>query len=388
MRSTWWRDESELDDQQKEVIRLEVDESPILITGQPGAGKTNLALLRANYLILSGLPRTVVLTMGKVISNFIFAGAELHGLQKHNVMTFHAWAKRLVANAGGTTPEDADDYEVDLMNLVGVLRDLADGDNLESFDAIILDEAQDYPKGASRIFTHVTDRLFITGDQDQQIHRKTQHTMREFEKLATRKIKLDYHYRNGLAICRLAGAFRGRDYAATSRYDEEANPSRFERSRCASFREQVFRAIAMIPNQLAAYPDDLVGLIVPTNEQLDEMMKHVDASDIADQVQLQHSKRGYPSLDMDKRVIALNAFNSKGLEFRSAHFLGVDAMYKWPENTKSRNLVFTAVTRAKSSLDIYHTGDLPNWIESPILNVTSKPKPPSKFSAIFPKVPT
>lgn len=385
MGSTWWRDESELDDQQKEVIRLPIDEPVVLITGQPGAGKTNLGLLRANYLVLAGLPKTVVLTMGKVISNFIYSGAKLHGLEKHNVMTFHSWGKKLVINAGGELPVETNDYEADLVNLVGVLRDLASEGRLESYDSIVLDEAQDYPKGASKIFGRITKRLFITGDDEQRIHGRTQGTMKEFAALATRRVGLKKHYRNGLAICRLAGAFKNRNYAESSGYDELRNPSRFERWRCANFREEVYRAVAMIPTQLAAYPDDLVGLIVPNNTQLEELIDYIDSSDIADQVQLQHHKRGYPELDSNKRVIALNAFNSKGLEFRSAHILGLDAMHGRSENIINRNLIFTAITRAKTSLDIYHSGELPYWIESPILEVTTKPKPPSQISSLFPK---
>jgi DNA helicase IV len=248
-----------------------------------------------------------------------------------------------------------------------------------------LDEAQDYPKGAARIFARVTERLFVTGDHQQRINNKTEKTMKEFEQLAKEAIELDRHYRNGRAICDVVGALRGYDYAASSGYNEAEDPSRFERHRCGDLREQVYQAIAMIPRQLDAYPEDLVGIIVPTNEQLMEVMRHIDGSDIAGKVQLQHSKEGYAPLDPKKRVIALNSHNSKGLEFRSAHFLGVDALSTWPDKPKTRNLVFTALTRAKTSLDVYHSNELPYWLESAVLKVTTTPKAPSKFSDVFGK---
>lgn len=387
MRSTWWKDESELDDQQKDVIRIGIDEGPVLITGQPGSGKTNLALLRANYLVYSGLPRTVVLTMGRVISNFIYAGAKNIGLQPHNVTTFHSWAQHLIRNAGGEVPDDTEDYEADLATLVSILRDLADDDKLEHYDSIILDEAQDYPKGAARIFTHLTNRLFITGDEQQRINDKTENTMREFRKIAKITIELERHYRNGLAICKLVGALRGGDYVSKSGYDEEENPSRFERHKFKDLKEQVYFALDMIPNQLDAYPDDLVGIIAPTNALLLEVMKYIDGSgsEVREKVQLQHVKKGYAHLDPEKRVIALNFHNSKGLEFRSAHLMGVDDITRWPDKPKTRNVVFTALTRAKTSLDLYHVGTLPYWLESAIKNVTESPKPPSKLSVLFGK---
>ena len=385
MASTWWRDESELDEQQRSVIQLPIDGGPYLIKGQPGSGKTNLALLRANYVVLSGLPKTVVLTMGKVISHFIYSGAKLHGLKEHNVMTFHAWAQRIIRNAGADVPDNSSDYDADLAALVTLLRDLADDNMLEPYDSIILDEAQDYPKGAARIFTRVTNRLFVTGDQHQRINNNTEKTMKEFEGLAQFSIELERHYRNGHAICNLVGALRGYDYVATSGYNEEEDPSRFGCHQCNDLREQTYQAIAMIPNQLDAYPDDLVGIIVPTNDELNEVMKYIDNSDIAGKVQLQHSQEGYAPLDPNKRVIALNAFNSKGLEFRSAHFLGVDTISGWPDKAAVRNLVFTALTRAKTSLDIYHTLELPYWLQAAVNKLTTPPKPPSKLSDLFGK---
>ena len=49
MNETWWVDPSQLDVDQKKVIRAGADQD-LLILGPPGSGKTNLLLLRDNYL--------------------------------------------------------------------------------------------------------------------------------------------------------------------------------------------------------------------------------------------------------------------------------------------------------------------------------------------------
>lgn len=383
VRSTWWRDESELDQQQLEVIRLDIDERAVLVTGQPGSGKTNLALLRANYLVLSSFPNVKVLTVGRVISNFILSGARLHGLDEDQVQTFHRWAQSVVRDAGETPPQMGADYEASLAALVEQLRDLKNQGRFNPIDAIIVDEAQDFPSGCAEIFRAMTDRLFVTGDERQRIFDHTAKTLSEFRESA-RIIDLKHHYRNGRKICHLAGSLKGIDYSATSRYDEIANPSVFVRYRCATLREQVETACRAIPNQLAAYPDDLVGIIVPTNDALQDVRDILDGSDLTDQVQVQSSRDGYHELDPAKRIIVLTMASAKGLEFRSAHFVAADEITDWPESGKLRNLVFTTITRAKTSLAIYHIDPLKKWLESAILKVTSTPQAPPTRS-IFPQ---
>jgi predicted AAA+ superfamily ATPase len=55
MESSWWKDISQLDEEQKKVISLD-DDADHLVIGPPGCGKTNLLLLRASYLHKRGLP--------------------------------------------------------------------------------------------------------------------------------------------------------------------------------------------------------------------------------------------------------------------------------------------------------------------------------------------
>lgn len=53
MSETWWISENELTPEQKQVILLPLEGSH-LVLGPPGSGKTNLLLLRANYMVRAG----------------------------------------------------------------------------------------------------------------------------------------------------------------------------------------------------------------------------------------------------------------------------------------------------------------------------------------------
>ena len=55
MDQAWWKNKSELDKDQLDIIGLPLGNS-YLIAGPPGSGKTNLLLLRASYLTLAGHP--------------------------------------------------------------------------------------------------------------------------------------------------------------------------------------------------------------------------------------------------------------------------------------------------------------------------------------------
>jgi superfamily I DNA/RNA helicase len=48
---SWWRELGDLNDEQRNVIKLPAEGS-FLVNGPPGSGKTNLLLLRANYLVV------------------------------------------------------------------------------------------------------------------------------------------------------------------------------------------------------------------------------------------------------------------------------------------------------------------------------------------------
>lgn len=74
MSETWWVGQDELDDDQQRVIALS-ESGSYFVTGPPGSGKTNLLLLRANCLYLSGLRNINVVTFTRSLKEFIASDA-------------------------------------------------------------------------------------------------------------------------------------------------------------------------------------------------------------------------------------------------------------------------------------------------------------------------
>ena len=89
------------------------------------------------------------------------------------------------------------------------------------------------------------------------------------------------------------------------------------------------------------------------------MNKYLQNSSIFDFLQVQLGKIGYSDFNNEKRVILTTTHGSKGLEFRAVHILGTDKVKRFP---LQRNLTYTAITRAKTSLNIYSSRNLPPYL--------------------------
>ena len=93
MSETWWVGEDELDEDQKDVIALPLSGNH-LITGPPGSGKTNLLLLRGNYMTLAGKPDIEVIVFSRTLQEFIASGAKRYAFPPDKVQTSRKWAQQ------------------------------------------------------------------------------------------------------------------------------------------------------------------------------------------------------------------------------------------------------------------------------------------------------
>jgi superfamily I DNA/RNA helicase len=75
---------------------------------------------------------------------------------------------------------------------------------------------------------------------------------------------------------------------------------------------------------------------------------------------VQTSDDGYEAFDQQRDICVCTLHSAKGLEFRAFHILAAEGLKKFP---MQRELTFMGVTRAKTSLCIYHSGDLPSYLE-------------------------
>jgi superfamily I DNA/RNA helicase len=380
MSGAWWVGASELNEEQRNVIALPLAGSH-LVTGPPGSGKTNILLLRARHLTLSGKHNILIVVFTKTLQKFIASGGHNYGFSSDKIVTCNRWQRGLIYEDGLRVelPNSFDDQRRVLSEKLGEMIERRNMENI--YDAILLDEAQDYTPDEIRIFRRLGTQLFAVADSRQKIY-QGEDPLETLQGVVDRAHHLQYHYRNGLKICALADAIAkiSPDYKLLkpySNYDEVALPSSVN-----VYKESIEHQCASMANalrqQLRAYPDELLGVVCPTNEVLSEIWSRLqDDRELAPR--MSQVKKDDDAFEPGKTVCVCTIHAVKGLEVRALHMAGMDHIKTFPHQ---RNIAFTAVTRAKTSLNIYHEAELPGFLQSAIQSLNAPPRPP-KLDALF-----
>lgn len=377
MEASWWTDPSELDADQRKVLALSTDENHFVV-GPPGCGKTNLLLLRAAYLHRLGVKNIVVLTFGRVLREFLASGTQHYPFANDKIQTYVRWGAGLL-RANGMEFEESDNFETTRAGLFTALIELADqGRREDVHDVVLIDETQDYSAEEIELISRFGDRIFAVGDQNQRITDK-HGALDRLASLGAKQSTLTSHYRNGLKICRTADGIKNLidhpdGMEATSNYDETAFPSTVDVFADLPIKDQVAKAVPRIQTQLQAYPGEMIGVLCPRVEDLDAIREQLDASAISDEVHVQRAG-AYSSFSPDRPVVLSTTIGAKGLEFRAVHMIAADHLKRFPTQ---RNLTYTAVTRTKTSLSVYHEGSLAGYFEKGLAAcLLTKPAAPS-----------
>ncbi len=96
MEATWWTQPDQLDEDQKGIVSLALDEDH-LVMGPPGSGKTNLLILRAAHLYNAGHRDIVILTFGRVLREFLAMGTGNYKFPSDKIQTYVRWGSMLSA---------------------------------------------------------------------------------------------------------------------------------------------------------------------------------------------------------------------------------------------------------------------------------------------------
>jgi superfamily I DNA and RNA helicase len=386
MNETWWVNPDQLDDDQKEVIALPMG-NDYLITGPPGSGKTNLLLLKASQLVSSGKPDVLILVFTRTLREFVAAGVSNYTFSPDKIKTFANWTTALL-HEDGVTPEMDADFRTQRRKQIAQVADLVTRRQLtDVYEAIIIDEAQDCLIQEIELFRKLGKVLFVAADDRQKIY-SSGDAIEQWKKIIPKTFALKFHYRNGRKICAFADAVSKHSalhepLLKNSQYNEQKNPSSYEVIRCDSLENQVAQAVSAIETELKAYPDELLGIICPRKNELREVIELLKKSSISDFCVFQtHADGGYVPFDRSHRVCVSTIHSAKGLEFRTLHILGAD-MLKHFANFQ-RRVAYTAITRAKTTLHIYHSTDLPGFIQNAIASL-SKPPGIAKLPDLFSK---
>lgn len=384
MNETWWVKQDQLDGGQSGVIALPLDASH-LIVGPPGSGKTNLLLLRASQMVLSGKANVLVLTFTRTLREFIATGGQHYAFNVDNVKTLNRWHYEFLREHG-VRPEKDQDFATERAKRLKQIGEIVRTKTLSSqYDAIILDEAQDYLLGEIDIFFLLADVVFAAADARQQIYPDDANSTNNLQKRFPRVYPLKHHYRNGKKICLLAdelakGWTSFEPLSPTCMYDERRYPSSVTVHQCANIADQVKQAVLAIETQMKAYPDEFIGILCASRNSLKEVSEQVVGQPtIAHRAVVQSAGDGYVAFENDKQVCVSTIHGAKGLEFRAVHILDSENIKKSPLN---RNIAYTGITRAKTSLSFYHSKPLPGYLAS-ALSVIGGPVREAKLKDLF-----
>lgn len=382
MKGTWWVSEDSLDSKQKDVIKIPIDDS-FLVLGSPGSGKTNLLLLRAKFLYLSGLKNILIICFTRSLRDFIAAGSVGYDFPDDKVVTSIGWAGDFLRQHGVRIPE-GEGFAEKRKNLFEALGDLVKDQNITHlYDAIFVDEAQDYLPDELELLRGLSPRLCVTADKKQKIYPSKSDVVELLEQMVDSKVELQHHYRNGREICRVADGLGSKwtNYEPMvngCNYDEVSKPSSVEVVQCADINIQAQELVKRLNIQLKAYPDELIGVITPRLNELNIIWDHIVSAGMESISILQRADTHH-IFNEHAKICFTTMHSSKGLEFRALHMLSCEHLKKF-EN--QRQLAYTATTRCKTSLIYYHSENLPGYLESALQVLEPVPDVP-EISDLF-----
>jgi superfamily I DNA and RNA helicase len=373
MNETWWVGEGDLDDDQKVIAALPPSGSH-LITGPPGCGKTNLLLLRAKYYSKLNKQNILVLVFTRALRDFIITGSQQYHLPSEIVQTSMAWGLEFLRQHGKVfTPTGK--FHERRIQLLAAVQELVKAKSLENvYEAIFLDEAQDYLPEEIELFCRLGREVYASADPRQKIYSGPD-SLGVLKKAVQQTHQLRFHYRLGLSICRCAdGIFVGSSDEPLfdkAQYNEKLRPSWVDPIvNCASASEQASRIIEKLAVQVDAYPSELLGVMCPLQMQRDELYELIAQSDIGDLVVNQSDD---PEFDREKPIYVSTLHSSKGLEYRATHLAFAESIAPL---SHAQNLTYTAVTRTKTALTAYALGHPPGYLSQAINSLHSSPSPP------------
>lgn len=359
MNETWWLDPSQLDDAQKRIL-LEKPESQLLVIGPPGSGKTNLLMLRANY-VRSVAPRQVLLTFTRTLNEFLRSGPNIgrgDQIQRDEIATFMGWAKKLIRELGGQIPDGSGSFDIDREAVADTLLDVIETQQTgKLFDVIFVDEVQDFLAKELEIVRRIARLVNAAGDSRQRIwkHREGLPTI---SGIVEKTVTLEQHYRIGMKICDFGDQIlppkRGEPALADGcNYDEDARPSSILLIPSVDLAAQFDECLDQLKEQRRYITDEPIGVLTISGEVRDRFWNRlVQRGDLSD-CSIRQRQDEYLPFGPETQIRVMTIHSAKGSEFRAVHVLESENF-----GTYMRELAFTAVTRAKTEVILHHSKPL------------------------------
>lgn len=372
--SLWWVKKEQLDKFQLDLIEnLPMGES-FLITGPPGSGKTNVLLRRAQFVRSQGRANILVLSFTRPLTEFVKTGC--YDSQRREIFprscvtTLETWLRWLYDQHGVDLPPQQASLVAWKRALADNARGLAGRKVVPRYDALFVDEAQDLLKEEVAILREWTDVLFLVGDERQKIYDGSDN-LNDIRSLIPRQNQrnLPNHYRLAPVICRAADriliAEDGKTLESRSHY-QGPRPGTITPHTDVGRDSQLTIASKKLKQQMRAYGDlilqgDLLGVVVPRRDDRETIFTFLEQDpELQGKSKIVRSREehetGYdPEFSATSPICIVTVQGCKGLEFRAVHWLFCDDL-QWAFDNEH---YYTVVTRAKTQLDFYSEGALP-----------------------------
>jgi hypothetical protein len=198
----------------------------------------------------------------------------------------------------------------------------------------------------------------ICGDLRQGIYAKD--GLGVAEGLGLKRHLLKTHYRIGQRIARVADRLIPPKVGEptleeTCNYNPRIQgDSSADMHQCQSREEQFKRMLELLTIQLDAFQGERIGVFCGKKETVSELRERFNATGMRATVCV-HGVDPSPSFDGGHRIHVLTIHSAKGTEFRAVHLFGTEELRVFPLD--KLQLGFTAITRAKTALNAFRTGE-------------------------------
>ncbi|EGD08864.1 UvrD-helicase domain-containing protein [Xanthomonas vesicatoria] len=317
MITSWWKSKDDLDPTQLEFINLPA-KGRYQLEGPAGSGKTNLLLLRAQFVAGQGDKNVLVVTYTKSLSRFLRSGLVATGfIEDDQVRTFHSWARKHVKLYLNKDIVDGGDFdEATRKATVELLREANKKiPTKKLISSVFIDEAQDLTTEEIECLAEISDNICVCGDIKQSIYHQT--GLNGAETLGLTKYTLSNHYRIGHRIARVADRIIAPSSAAesleaTSNYNEKKlGKSTAELHRLPDRDAQFEKMLEILNVQVSAYAGDRIGVLCGKRSTAEEVFGRLLASDLGT-TSCSHLIEG-TDFSNDAQIHVMTMHSSKGV---------------------------------------------------------------------------
>jgi len=339
-REKWLIDPSELDEFQRKIRGLSINESYV-IKGCAGSGKTLLALYRALDIHINLMaedeedpPSFTVVVYTKALKGFLRSGIIELGIPIHQIIHFEKW----------------------------------DGD---AVDYIIVDEAQDFTeKEINELSNASVKSIMLYGDSEQQLYKtkKTERTLTIEEiaaQLSLKQFELLKNYRLPRTIAALAA-----HVAEDLTLEAKCVKIGFEKPRLKKFGDWK-KELDYIMNEINTRNYTDVAILVPFttrsvgpknnfHRNVQEVSAYFEENGFSHEYKTSDSKKSSLEIDFESDLPKLITFHaSKGLQFETVFIPFCD--YPGHDDwfiEKYKTPLYVGLTRSYKNLYITHSSNV------------------------------